>query len=56
MPLWAKEEIFNKFFQTDSLISQTVGGIGLGLTITKGTLEKHGGSISYDSPLRSGRG
>jgi hypothetical protein len=51
VPEWAKEEVFNKFFQADSVMSQTVGGTGLGLTITKGILEKHGGSISCESPV-----
>ena len=51
VPALAKEKIFNKFFQADSIMSQTVGGTGLGLTITKGILEKHGGSISCESPV-----
>jgi signal transduction histidine kinase len=51
VPEWAKEEIFDKFFQADSVMSQIVGGTGLGLTITKGILEKHGGSISCESPV-----
>jgi two-component system, sensor histidine kinase len=51
VPEWAREEIFNKFFQADSIMSQTVGGTGLGLTITRGILEKHGGDISCKSPI-----
>lgn len=50
IPLWAHEKIFDKFFQADSIMSQEVGGSGLGLTITKGIVEEHGGAISFESP------
>ncbi|MGV8058348.1 MAG: ATP-binding protein [Smithellaceae bacterium] len=54
IPQWAKEEVFKKFFQADSIMSQKVGGSGLGLTITKGIVEKHGGYIYCESPLPEG--
>ena len=51
IPAWAQEEVFKKFFQADSVMSQKVGGCGLGLTISKGIVEEHGGSIRCESPL-----
>ncbi len=52
IPVWAIDEIFKKFFQADSVMAQKVGGTGLGLTISKGIVEKHHGSITCESPLR----
>jgi signal transduction histidine kinase len=54
IPAWAKEEIFKKFFQADSIMSQKVGGSGLGLTITKGLVERHNGYIQCESPIPEG--
>lgn len=55
VPSRAKEDIFKKFFQADSIMSQKVGGSGLGLTITRGIVQKHGGSITCESPIPEGR-
>ena len=54
IPSWAQKEIFKKFFQADSIMSQKVGGSGLGLTITKEIVENHGGSIICESPAPAG--
>jgi len=51
IPEWAHTSIFKKFFQADSIMSQKVGGSGLGLTIAKGIIEEHGGTIHFRSPL-----
>ncbi len=55
IPAWAHKKIFDKFFQADSIMSQKVGGTGLGLTISKGIVEEHGGSIYFESPIPDGR-
>ena len=55
VPAWARDKIFEKFFQADSIMSQRVGGSGLGLTITKGIVEEHHGTIDFESPIPEGR-
>ena len=48
-------KVFERFFQADGIMSQRVGGSGLGLTIAKGIVEEHGGSIYFESPVPEGR-
>ena len=54
IPGWAQEKIFDKFFQADSIMSKRVGGSGLGLTISKGIIVQHGGTITCESPIPEG--
>jgi signal transduction histidine kinase len=51
IPEWAHDKVFEKFFQADSIMSQKVGGSGLGLTISRGIVEEHGGAMELTSPL-----
>jgi signal transduction histidine kinase len=55
IPLWAQKKIFDKFFQADSIMSQRVGGSGLGLTISREIVQLHGGAIKCTSPLPQDR-
>lgn len=42
-------KIFEKFYQVDSSITRTAGGMGLGLPIAKEIIELHGGKIWAES-------
>jgi len=50
-----RERLFEPFFQGEDGLSRTLGGLGLGLTLTKGLVELHGGSIEVRSE-GAGRG
>lgn len=49
-----QEKIFNPFVQLDTSENRLNGGIGLGLAITKGLIEKMHGSISIKSQVNEG--
>jgi signal transduction histidine kinase len=49
IPQAFKARIFQPFSQSDSSDTRAKGGTGLGLTISKAIVEKHGGQLSFDS-------
>jgi signal transduction histidine kinase/DNA-binding response OmpR family regulator len=48
------EKVFDRFFQTDNSLHQSLGGTGVGLALTKELVELMGGSIEVSS--RQGEG
>lgn len=48
------EHIFNRFYTVSKAHSRKLGGAGLGLSIVKTVIDKHGGSIAVDSQLGVG--
>jgi two-component system sensor histidine kinase KdpD len=55
VPLDAQAEVFDRFRRARS-VSDRTGGLGLGLSITKGFVEAMGGRVAVVSPLAEGRG
>lgn len=49
-----KGRIFQKFAQADSSDTRQKGGTGLGLSIVKAIVEKHGGTIGFDTVMGEG--
>lgn len=49
-----KGRIFQKFAQADSSDSRQKGGTGLGLSIVKAIVEKHGGTVGFDTTAGQG--
>ncbi len=47
-------KIFDKFFQVDATTTRKYSGSGVGLTISKNIIEKHGGNIWVESELGKG--
>ena len=48
------DKIFDKFTQSDSSDTRKIGGTGLGFSITKAIVEKHGGNIGFSTQQNKG--
>jgi signal transduction histidine kinase len=54
IPADFQDKIFGKFSQADSSDTRRLGGTGLGLSITKAIVEKHGGTIGFETAPGAG--
>ena len=48
------ERVFDSFYQIANYLTRKVGGLGLGLAITRSIVEAHGGHIGVTSKLGEG--
>jgi signal transduction histidine kinase len=49
IPSESQKKIFERFYRVDRSRSRMSGGVGLGLSIVKAIVEKHGGSVAVES-------
>lgn len=49
IPIESQKKIFERFYRVDRSRSRMSGGVGLGLSIVKAIVEKHGGSVAVES-------
>ncbi|OGG57031.1 hypothetical protein A2680_03375 [Candidatus Kaiserbacteria bacterium RIFCSPHIGHO2_01_FULL_55_37] len=54
IPESQRSSIFNKFFRADNAVKRHADGSGLGLFISKSTVERHGGTLSFRSTEGAG--
>ena len=54
IPLKEQKNIFSKFFRASNAVKKITDGTGLGLFVAKNTVERHGGTISFESSPESG--
>ncbi len=54
IPAKEQKNIFSKFFRATNAIKKITDGSGLGLFVAKNTVERHGGTISFESSPENG--
>jgi signal transduction histidine kinase len=54
IPVEEQQHLFERFFRSSSATENAIPGTGLGLTITKAIVERHGGRIEIESAEDSG--
>ncbi|HEY6150665.1 MAG TPA: HAMP domain-containing sensor histidine kinase, partial [Gaiellaceae bacterium] len=54
IPADEQEHLFERFFRSSTATHNAIPGTGLGLTITKAIVERHGGRIEIDSAENAG--
>ncbi|WP_120503848.1 ATP-binding protein [Sulfitobacter mediterraneus] len=54
VPKEFRPHLFDRFTQADSADTRQVGGTGLGLAISKALVEKHGGTIDFETAIGVG--
>lgn len=54
IPVEFRSRIFQKFSQADGSDARAKSGTGLGLCISRGLIERMGGSVGYETVLGSG--
>jgi signal transduction histidine kinase len=54
IPVDEQQHLFERFFRSSSATENAIPGTGLGLTITKAIVERHGGEIEVESAENAG--
>jgi PAS domain S-box-containing protein len=54
IPAGEQDRLFERFFRSSNATEQAIPGTGLGLTIAKAIVERHGGSIAIESEEGAG--